>query len=60
LRGDPPTTGTSRSLVRLDPFAAGRQRAFVGLDAVLDGVRPRLRGYHEAAERVTRRSRPAP
>jgi transcriptional regulator with XRE-family HTH domain len=52
LRGDPPTSGVVRSFVLLDPFAAGRQRAIASLDAVLDGVRPRVRGYREATERL--------
>ncbi len=36
----------------LDPFAAGRQKALVGLDAALAGVKPRVRGYAEAAARA--------
>ena len=33
----------------LDPFAAGRQRRIIDLTAALDGARPRVRGYAEAA-----------
>ena len=48
----PPATGNSRSLVLLDPFARGRQRAIIGLDEVLHGLKPRVPGYREAAERL--------
>jgi hypothetical protein len=59
LRGEPPATGMSRSFVLLDPFASGRQRAIVGLTSVLDGVRPRVRDYREAAEALRHRGLPA-
>jgi len=52
LRGDPPTAGTSSSVVLLDPFVIGRQAPMVALEHVLAGARPRVRGYHEAAERL--------
>jgi transcriptional regulator with XRE-family HTH domain len=52
LRGVPPPDGMSSSFVLLDPFARGRQRRTVKLADVLGGVRPRVRGYHEAAERL--------
>jgi transcriptional regulator with XRE-family HTH domain len=52
LRGDPPAAGTSSSVVLLDPFASGRQAPMVGLEDVLAGARPRVRGYPEAAERL--------
>ena len=55
LRGEPPPTGVSRSFVLLDPFASGRQRAIVGLDEVLGGVRPRVRSYRDAADRLRAR-----
>jgi len=51
LRGQPPPTRESSSFVLLDPFARGRQRHTVGLADALDGVRPRVRGYRDAAER---------
>lgn len=47
--------GSTSSLVVFDPFATGRQRRFVGLDAVLGGVRPRVIGYAEAAGRIRSR-----
>jgi transcriptional regulator with XRE-family HTH domain len=52
-RGRPPTTGRVSTLVVLDPLATGRQRAFVSLDAALV-VRPRYRGYPDAARAVSR------
>ena len=52
LKGEPPTAGTSSSVVLLDPFASGRRVAIVGLEHVLAGTRPRVRGYREAAERL--------
>jgi transcriptional regulator with XRE-family HTH domain len=55
LSGDPPRAGVSRSLVLLDPFARGRQRAIVGLERVLGGERPRMRGYREAVDRLRAR-----
>jgi transcriptional regulator with XRE-family HTH domain len=55
LRGDPPPGGTSRSFVLLDPLAGPRQQAIAGLDALLDGARPRVRGYREAADRLRAR-----
>jgi hypothetical protein len=52
IRGEPPSAGVSRSLLVLDPLATGRRRAFVGLEAVLGGVRLRVRDHREAAERI--------
>ena len=52
LEGDPPATASSSSLVLLDLFATQQSRMLVGLDGVLAGVRPRIRGYREAAERL--------
>jgi transcriptional regulator with XRE-family HTH domain len=51
LRGSPPQ-GSSRSFVLLDPLARPRQRVVIGLDAVLAGARPRIRGYRQAAEQL--------
>ncbi|MEA2025216.1 MAG: helix-turn-helix transcriptional regulator [Chloroflexota bacterium] len=52
LKGDRPSSGTSSSVVLLDLFASSRQATIVGLEHVLAGVRPRVRGYREAAERL--------
>lgn len=52
LDGQPPPTGTVRTLMLLDPFAQGRQRPLVGLETALAGVKPRVRGYAEAAARA--------
>jgi transcriptional regulator with XRE-family HTH domain len=57
LAGDPPSGGFTRTLVLLDPFATGRQRVWVGLDAVTNGVRARVSGYAEAASRLGLRGR---
>jgi len=54
LLGEPPRGGTSRSFVLLDPIASRRQQPFASLAAVLDGVRPRMRGYGDAADRLSR------
>lgn len=45
--------GRASILVVLDPWASGRQRPFVGLDAALR-ARPRYRGYADAATGVAR------
>jgi transcriptional regulator with XRE-family HTH domain len=55
--GGIPAAGITSALVLLDPFASGRQSRFVGLQAVLAGVRPRVTGYAAAADLV-RRARP--
>jgi transcriptional regulator with XRE-family HTH domain len=52
LSGTPPPTGTSSSLVLLDPFALRHGQGIVGLERVLAGVRPRMRDYRDAAERL--------
>ena len=52
LKGEPPTAGTTSSVVLLDPFASGRRATIIGLEHVLAGTRPRVRGYREAAERL--------
>ena len=49
--GEPPSIGTTSSLVVLDPLAEGRERRYVDLDAALN-VRPRHRGYAEIAARL--------
>ncbi len=54
--GQPPSAGHSSTLVVLDPLAAPRQRLFVGLEEV-PTVRPRHRGYAQAAERLASRAR---
>ena len=53
-QGRPPARGSSSSFVLLDPLASGRQARTVGLERVLDGVRPRHRGYADVAERLRR------
>jgi hypothetical protein len=50
--GELPSTGTTSSLIVLDPTAAGRQRTFIGLDAAMT-VRPRHRDYSAAAYALT-------
>lgn len=49
--GTPPASGITSSLVVFDPLAAGRQRTWIGLEEA-QSVRPRVRGYPEAAERL--------
>jgi hypothetical protein len=53
LSGRPPISGHTSTFVLLDPFASGRQARAVGLARVLAGTRPRMRGYQEAAERLS-------
>jgi hypothetical protein len=52
LRGEPPRGGKSSTFVLLDPFATGRQAGTASLERLLAGIRPRVRGYAEAAERL--------
>lgn len=52
LRGEIPRSYRSSAFVLLDPFARGRQRAFVGLREALNGTRPRVRAYVDAADRL--------
>ena len=54
--GRPPAAGRTSTFVLFDPFATGRQRVFVGLPRALDGARPRIRGYAEAAARLSARA----
>lgn len=56
LAGCPPLAGASSTLVFFDPFASPRRREWVGLDEGLGGVRPRVRGYAEAARRLNGRT----
>jgi transcriptional regulator with XRE-family HTH domain len=55
LSGRIPTHGRTTSFVLLDPFATGRQRQFLELDAAIDSARSRVHGYAEAAELLRRR-----
>jgi transcriptional regulator with XRE-family HTH domain len=41
--------GTRSTLVLFDPLATGRERRFAALPDALKGVRPRVRGYAQAA-----------
>jgi transcriptional regulator with XRE-family HTH domain len=50
--GQVPRAEVVRCFALLDPVAHGRQRSVVGLEALLNGVRPRFRDYREAAERL--------
>jgi hypothetical protein len=49
--GEAPPTGTSSTLVVLDPLAQGRQESFIDLDRALI-ARPRHRGYAEVRARL--------
>jgi len=52
-RGDPPVSRTTTSsLVLLDLFARVRQRRTISLETAISDVRPRVRGYAEAAARL--------
>jgi hypothetical protein len=51
--GDRPSAGSHSVLVIADPLATGRQRSYVGL-VELERVRPRYRGYGDAAEAFRR------
>ncbi len=54
LRGLPPNAGETSEFVLMDPAATGRQRMFLGLeDALHHSLRPRHRGYAEAAAALT-------
>jgi transcriptional regulator with XRE-family HTH domain len=52
LRGAPHEGTSTSAFILLDPFARGRQRGWLGLEAVMRGARPRMRGYADAARRV--------
>ena len=52
LAGNPPVGGVSSSLVLIDLFAKRRSGSIAGLQRVLAGARPRVRGYREAAGRL--------
>jgi len=52
LSGEPPARGITRSLVLLDPFASGKQRAILDLESALGRTKPRMRGYADAASRL--------
>jgi hypothetical protein len=51
MAGARPASGGA-TFVLLDPLATGRQRRFIGLEHALEGARPRLRGYADAADRL--------
>lgn len=51
-RGTADEARTSATLVLLDPFATGRQKRWIGLEAALSTARPRVSGYAEAAVRL--------
>jgi transcriptional regulator with XRE-family HTH domain len=55
-RGEPPGEGNFSTLVVFDPFVAGRQRAFAGLDDALI-ARARYKNYADAAERSSNQIR---
>ncbi len=50
-RGTPPSTGTTSTLIVLDPLVAGRRDVFVGLDRALI-ARPRHRGYADVSSQL--------
>jgi transcriptional regulator with XRE-family HTH domain len=50
--GQPPISGRSSSFALLDVVATGRQRSLASMDQLLDGIRPRVRDYRAAAERL--------
>jgi transcriptional regulator with XRE-family HTH domain len=53
--GSPPPGGRSSSLILLDPYARGRQRAWIDLETALASARPRVRNYAAAAALLRRR-----
>jgi transcriptional regulator with XRE-family HTH domain len=52
--GAPPTSGSSASLIVLDPGAIGKRREWIDLDSALT-ARPRYRGYSDAAASLARK-----
>jgi len=50
--GRSPADGRSSTFMLLDPFATGRERRYVDLDAAVATARPRMRGYTNAAARL--------
>ncbi len=57
LSGEPANPGATATFVLLDPFATGRQRAFLSLEEALGGARSRVRGYADAADRLRSQGR---
>jgi transcriptional regulator with XRE-family HTH domain len=57
--GTPPPRGNTASLIVLDPLAEGRQRLWIDLATALDGARPRVLGYADAARRLQQRQQAA-
>jgi transcriptional regulator with XRE-family HTH domain len=55
LAGQPPQTRSVSTFALLDPFATGRQRRFLGLEAAIESARPRVHGYAEAADLLRKR-----
>jgi transcriptional regulator with XRE-family HTH domain len=53
LSGSPPASRVHSVLAIVDPLAQGRSRAIVGLEGVRS-IRPRYRGYADAAEALRR------
>jgi hypothetical protein len=53
--GHPPRSGSTSTLVVLDPLASGRQLAFIGLERAIAGAPPRHRGYADAAVKLMKR-----
>jgi hypothetical protein len=51
LRGEPPTPGTTSTLIVLDPLDRPRSRRWVDLDTALR-VEPRYRGYADAVAAI--------
>jgi transcriptional regulator with XRE-family HTH domain len=50
----PVAAKTSSALIVLDPFATGRERAWIDLETALGDIRPRYRDYADAASRIRR------
>jgi transcriptional regulator with XRE-family HTH domain len=57
--GTPPARGNTASLIVLDPLAEGRERLWIDRAAAIDGTRPRVSGYADAALRLEERRRSA-
>lgn len=54
--GRPPTSGSTSSLIVLDPLASGRQQRWISLDAAIASARPRHRGYADVVSKMAEAS----
>jgi hypothetical protein len=55
--GRPPLSGSSSTMILVDPKAQGRTRRWIDLDAAIRGARPRYGGYRDLVQALARLDR---